>query len=291
MKNLLVTIERDGKVIAQYPPQQLAALYDTGRILEGDLCSSEERPEKISVPRFIRHLDDDVHYGMPPRKEGHGSEVRRRRQSDKLMGPLIAGWAAFLIAMALLLASAVWISSLYGDLARSKAHFAELEKMLAAKEKDYQRLLFVSREIAEPGLVRGSVIIRDESGKRIAMPGIQVFIYPRDTVENHLSAKVGEQGQNQVAAKGDPAAFFSTGLPSPLASTTTDASGRFEFQLPEEKEYVLYTSISMPSAKGLSTHLWFVSFNSRDPVNTAVDITESNSVQQFIPSLMIVNGR
>lgn len=291
MKNPLVTVERDGNVIGQYPPQQLAPLYDTGRILETDLCYSEDRPEKVSVRRYIRHLDAEEHYHGSSRREGHGSEVRRSRQKEKMMAPLIAGWAAFLIALALLLASGVWINSLYGDLAKVKAQFSELEKKFTTKEKDYQRLLFVSREIAEPGLVRGSVILRNDGGKRIAMPGIQVYIFTREAIESHLAAKSAEAAQHPDAAKDDPAVFYSQGLPKPIASTTTDASGRFEFQVPDEGEYILHTSISAPTPKGLATRLWFVSFNSRDPVNTAVDIGETNSVQQFIPSLMIVNGR
>ncbi len=291
MKNPLVTVEREDKVIGQFPPRELPALYDTGRIFDSDLCHSEERPEKVSVRRFLRAMEAQEHFHIPTRSDGHGSETRRKRQTEKFMAPLIAGWAAFLISLALLVASAVWIGSLYGELAKSSARYAELENKLGAKEKDYQRLLFVSREIAEPGLVRGSVILRNEGGKRVAMPGIQVHLHPRETVESHLSAKAEEISKMPDASNIDQAAFYASGLPNPVDSTTTDASGRFEFRVPSEGEYVLYTSISSPTSKGLATKLWFVSFNSRDPVNTAVDLGEANCVQQFIPSLMIVNGR
>jgi hypothetical protein len=37
--------------------------------------------------------------------------------------------------------------------------------------------------------------------------------------------------------------------------------------------------------------LWFVAFDSRDPLNTPVDITETNAVQQFNPLFMLVDGR
>lgn len=38
-------------------------------------------------------------------------------------------------------------------------------------------------------------------------------------------------------------------------------------------------------------HLWFVAFDSRDPLNTPVDITESNAVHQYNPIFMVVEGR
>ena len=291
MRNPLVTVEREGKVIGRYRPQQLASLCDTGHFRESDLCSSEERPEKITVRRFLRNPGAEASFRSPPRNERYGSDLRQKRRADKLMGPLLAGWILFFIAVALLLSAGFWVNSLYDQLAASAAQVGELGKKLEAKEKDYQHQLFAAREIAGPGLVRGSLILRNESGKRIAMPGIRIFLFPRAAIESHLAARAGLAEKNPAADAAGKADFFTAGMPNPIASTTTDASGRFEFRVPEEGEYVLHARLNASSSREPMPRLWFVSFNSRDTINSAVDLGENNFVRQFLPSLMIANGR
>ena len=82
---------------------------------------------------------------------------------------------------------------------------------------------------------------------------------------------------------------FLKNIPAPIQTTTTDSDGRFECKIPQPGEYVLQTAIR--SAKTGALRLWFVSFDSRDPLNTPVDITESNVVRQFNPIFMVVEGR
>jgi len=295
MTKRLVQVARNGKIIGQFPPEQLASLMDTGHFLESDLCFSEGAAEWTPLPEFLRKTDAP-RYSRAKEKEGAGTSSpgaasRRERRAQRNAGPVLAGWVAFLLALSALAGSAFWIAGLYSELARQQALVEEIRTKLSEKEKECQRLLFVAREIAEPGIVRGSIILRNDSGKRVAMPGIQVFLYPRKAIEEHLAARSREASHLPAGASVDAAEFYLRDLPRPIATTTADASGRYEFPIPEPGEYIVFTTIVSSNQNGQFNRLWFVAFDSRDPLNTMVDITETNGVQQFIPSLMIVEGR
>lgn len=293
MNNRMVHVARAGKVIGQFPPEQLASLMDTGRFLESDLCSNEAFPEWTPMPEFLKKIEAPK-YARAKDGESRSTEShsgRRGHRSRRSVTPLLAGWIAFLLALSALVGSTFWIMGLYTSLGEMQTKVEEMERKLAAKEKENQRLLFVSREIAEPGTVRGSLTLRNENGKKVAAPGIQVFLFPRKAIQDHLEAKSQEATRIPEGSHVDAAAFYAANLPKPVASTTTDASGRFEFSVPEAGEYVLFTTMNFTVQGAQVSRIWFVSFNSQDPLNTLVDITESNYVQQFVPSLMIVEGR
>jgi hypothetical protein len=288
-----VHIARNGKIIGQYPPEQIAALMDSGHFFESDLCSSEAFPEWTPLPEFLKKINLPKYSRLkasdsaaPERHSSRGDRRSRRPRPSALIG-----WIAFLLALAALVGAGFWIAGLYSDLAAQELRVQELVKQLAAKEKEYQRMLFVSREVAEPGIVRGSLVLRNDAGKRIAMPGVRISLFPRKVVAEHLEQRSAQVAQLPAGSNVDGTEFFLSGMPAPIASTTTDASGRYEFRIPEPGEYVVSASLASGNAGGRGNRLWFVSFDSSDALNTPVDITETNGVQQFIPSLMIVEGR
>jgi len=297
MTNRLVRIARAGKIIGQYPPEQLASLMDSGHFFDSDFCYSESASEWIPLPEFLKKVEAPKYSRTKSRAGGKGDKPRgarsawHARHAKHRAAPVLAGWIAFLLALSAAVGSGFWIAVLYGELDQQNLRLQQMAKQLADKEKDYQRMLFVAREVAETGIVRGSIILRNDAGKRVAMPGVQVYLFPRKAVEGHLEAKSRAIANLPAGTNVDATTFFLADFPKALASTTTDASGRYEFQIPEPGEYIVSTNISSPNQSGQSSRLWFVSFNSRDPLNTVVDITESNSVQQFIPSLMVVEGR
>lgn len=295
MTNRLVHVARNGKIIGQYPPEQLASLMDTGHFLDSDLCFSESTPEWTPLPEFLKKTEAP-HYSRTKDREGAdkstpGGSLRRERQAKRRAGPVLAGWIAFLLALSALAGAGFWIAGLYVELGNQRILVDEMQKKLAEKEKDYQRLLFGAREIAEPGIVRGSIILRNNAGKRVSMPGVQVFLFPRKIIEKHLDERSKEASRLPAGTSVNGTAFYLKDLPRPLATTTTDASGRYEFQIPEPGEYIVSANVVSSDQAEQFNRLWFVSFDSRDPLNSLVDITETNSVQQFIPSLMIVEGR
>ncbi len=292
--NRLVHVARDGKVIGQYPPEQLASLMDTGHFLESDLCYSDVCPEWTPLPEFLKKVDaprySRAKHGTEP-SPSKSSSGRGRHRGKKDMPLLLSGWIAFLLALSGLVGAGFWIASLYHELDQKTVRIKEMEKDQDKLEKENQKLLFASRELAEPGFVRGSIILRNDAGKRVSLPGTQVFLYARKTIEEYLEAQSRTAMQQPSLSPGELAAFFVENLPQALNSTTTDASGRFEFKVPEPGEYVLFSRLATVVQGSQMLRLWFVAFNSQDPINSLVTIDETNSVQQFIPSLMIVEGR
>ncbi len=291
MSKRLVHVARDGNVIGQYPVEQLAPLAKSGFFLATDLCYSEARPEWTPMPEFLKKSEmPKFSLGRPDdgKKRGYAGRARHSRQD---LSAVLSGWAAFLLALSALVGSGFWIAGLYSEIGQKSDQIEEMEKNLASKEKENQRLIFVSREVAEPGIVRGSAIIRNEAGKRVAMPGVQILLFPRKAIESYLEARAAEASRIPAGTSMDGNRFFTIGLPPATASTTTDASGRFEFPVHEPGEYVIFARMNIVVQGAQAERIWFVAFNSQDPLNTLVQINETDCVQQFVPSLMIVEGR
>ncbi|MCX6968764.1 MAG: hypothetical protein NTV93_01245 [Verrucomicrobia bacterium] len=264
----------------------MASLLETGHLQGDDRCLDPEHSKWVPIKDFIRR-------GSVPdyaRKQGAEAETpargsRRQRRGRK------PGWFLLAIfAAALTIWGAIfWAGKLSQENAALQTRLELAEATNADLKQKYQSLLFAAREVASNDLVRGKVIIRDATGKRVVLPGIKVRLYPRAEIEAFLSARY-----SRIAEAGgtDPArlcAHFLKDIPPPIETTATDSDGRFECKVPQPGEYVIQTSIR--SAKSGEVRLWFVTFDSRDPLNTPVDITESNVVQQFNPLLMLVEGR
>ncbi|MEI6073381.1 MAG: hypothetical protein WCS31_16455 [Verrucomicrobiae bacterium] len=199
-------------------------------------------------------------------------------------------WLVLGAALAIVAAgTTLWALKLTVDVSDLKKNLAAAAAENSELKKNYQNVFFSAREVAAADQVRGRIILRDATQKRVPLPGIQVRLYPRAEIEAHLSARYASIAE---VDGNDPALLslhFLKNIPSPIEVASTNSDGRFEFKIPAPGEYVIQTSIR--SAKTGAMRLWFVAFDSRDPMNTAVDITESNAVQQFNPLLMLVDGR
>lgn len=286
MNNRLVHVARDGKIIGQYPPEQLAALLDSGHFQTNDLCYSENFPEWIPLPEHLKKVEAPKYSRL---SHGESKRPHRHKRPVNLLAPaVLGGWIAFLLALAVLTGAGFWIASLYGTIGEKNDRIEKMVKKIDEQEKENQKLLFATREIAEKGTVRGSFVVRNSSGKRTSVPGAQIFLFSRKTIENYLEKRTEEFSRLPDKANVNVVEFYFSALPTPLATTTADASGRFGFNIPESGEYVICTRVNVQPQGG---RLWFVAFNSEDPLNTLVEIDESNSVQQLVPSLMIVEGR
>ena len=264
----------------------MASLLETGHLQGDDYCLDPEHSQWVPIKDFISRgsVPDYV------RKQGAEAETpargsRRQRGGRKLGWVLLAFFAAALTIWGAIF----WVGKLAQENAALQTRLELAEATNADLKQKYQSLLFAAREVAANDLVRGKVIIRDSTGKRVVLPGIKVRLYPRAEIEAFLSERYSRMAE---AGGTDPArlcAHFLKDIPPPIETTATDSDGRFECKIPQPGEYVIQTSIR--SAKSGEMRLWFVTFDSRDPLNTPVDITESNVVQQFNPLLMLVEGR
>lgn len=213
---------------------------------------------------------------------------RRRRRKKRLRArrPLMIGALA---SVALALVAFACVAMMTADVVSLQSSLEKARAENAAWEKKYQDVLFAARDVAADNEVRGRVIIRDATQKRVLLPGIKMRLYRRAAIEAYLNerhARIAEAGGNDRARV---TSHFLKDLPTPLESCSTNSDARFDFKIPEPGEYVIQTSIR--SGVNGETRLWFVAFDSRDPLNTGVDITESNSVQQFNPLFMLMDGR
>lgn len=292
MSSKLVHVARDGRVLGQYTPTQVATFSESGHFLPTDFVFSDELREWLPLDEFIIRA-------APPRFQrakqdttttaAERERAARRASRRPANGAAIGAFIAFLLTFAALLGAIFWVATLYSQLevARGDVDKARLEK--EAAEKEYQRMMFVSREMAAPGTVRGTVILRNSGGKRVAIPGLSVQLFTRQAIEEFLDSrfKVAPSGGLQA---GEIPAFLTEGLPAPASATTTDASGRFDFNVPDPGEYVLVATVG-GDGQAIPDRVWFVSFDSRDPVNTLVELTDMNPVQQLVRSLVVIDGR
>ena len=170
-----------------------------------------------------------------------------------------------------------------------KNQLAETEKAYAESKESVQKLTIAAREVAESNVVRGRMVLRDESGQRIAMPALEVRLFPKKAIQEHLDERHASAVQQGLTDPARLTTHYLKDLPRPLDVTSTDSHGRFELKVPEPGDYVIQTHLYSKKTGG--TRIWFVSFDSREPLNTPVDISESNWVRDFNPLLMIFEGR
>jgi len=279
-----VPVTRDGKILGEYSILQLPTLLDTGHLLPEDHCLDPETNESVHLADMITRIPT---YTKRTRRAAEPEMVKAAGQRRSKFRKRALLFISVSLVVAFLLGLIAWKSqqetrALTGRLARAESECA------AWKEK-FHKVLFAAREVADGGFVRGRIILRDATGRRTALPGVKLRIYPRAQIESHLNARHESESQ---AGGTDPtrlAAHYLKGLPDALDSTSSNSDGRFELKVPEPGEYVVQTAIR--SEKTGQLRLWFVRFDSTDPLNTPVDITESNSIQQFNPLLMVVDGR
>lgn len=283
VKNNKIPVSRLGELIGEYDLLQLGSLLDAARLRCDDLCLDPETSEWVPLRKFLESSGSpdcsrstDVQPGERP--------LAKRPNKAPWTPWLIAGFAMILAAGGLL-----WSMLLSFDTAGLKTNLANTQAENSALKQKYHDVLFAAREVAASDQVRGRVIVRDASHHRTLLPGIKVRLYRRPELEAHLSARYADIAEAGGTDASRLALHFLNKLPDPAGATTTNSDGLFEFKIPEPGEYVIQTSIR--SAKTGAMRLWFVAFDSRDPLNTAVDITESNAVQQFNPFLMLVEGR
>lgn len=282
-----ISVRRSEKILGEYPIQELGLLLETAHLQEDDLCGEPGGSTWIPLGDFIRK-ERGPGFSRSKRMAGSGSQREARRlrrvRSRNSWILLLGGFSA-----AVALGAYLWVGKVSGENEELKARLIRSEAANLEWKQKYQNVLFAAREVASNDLVRGKVVIRDAAGKRVTLPGIKVRLYPRQEIETFLSGRY-----DRIAEAGgtDPARLsvhFLKQLPPPLETVATDSDGRFECKVPEPGEYVIQTSIR--SSQSGAMRLWFVTFDSRDPLNTPVDITESNAVQQFNPLFMLVEGR
>ncbi len=282
-KQARVNISRDGKTLAEYSLLQLPSLLETGHLKEGDLCLDSATEKWVPIREFMRTI--------PDYSRRRGTPLVETEREGRFSSTRSINWIPWAIATVVLVTAIPlgFLSvALQQEVAVLKDRVASAEAESTRWQSEYNKVLFAASEVAPEDVVRGRLIVRDTSGKRMSPPNVKVRLYPRRQIEEFLAERdataraAGLSGESLVV-------HFASGLPDPMEISTTNSDGRFEFAIPEPGEYVIQAGVF--SARNGQRISWFVSFDSRDPLNTPVDLTESNRVRQYLPLLMVVEGR
>ncbi len=281
--NKKIAILRNGQPLGEYPLRELTSLLETGALKIKDQCYDPESKELRTLPDFLSRVKISG-----STRSSEATELWQENLEENNHRRAWAGAISLLfLTFAVVLGATLWIGQLSAENTQLRDRLARAETGKEEMKKAWQDVMFAAREVASSDLVRGRVILRDATGKRVALPGVKVRLYSRAAIEAHLAAQAATKPETTDATR--MSAHFLTELPAAIDNTTTNSDGRFECRIPEPGEYILQTSIR--SAKNGAMRLWFVAFDSRDPLNTPVDITEGNVVQQFNPVFMIADGR
>ena len=135
MSKRLVHVARDGKVLGQYPVEQLALLARSGEFVDTDLCYSEARAEWTPLPEFLKKIEAPKYsMGRPDDGKKRGYTGRNHRSKQNITA-VLSGWAAFLLALSALVGSGFWIAGLYSEIGQKSDQIEEMEKNLPRRKK------------------------------------------------------------------------------------------------------------------------------------------------------------
>lgn len=278
----------DRKTISEYAILQLPSLLETGHLKPGDECYDADTDSWVPLGEYVKNI---AGFSKSARSSGRSPAALEEQKS----APAGHGSAQIFLWLLVILACAVaggagffaWTQREEMDSLRSR--LAASEEAKAGFKKQCDEALLMGPGVVPNDRVRGRGILRDATGARSPLPGISVRLFSRTAIQAHLEARHLALTPETGTDPSQLAVHYMEDLPQPIETTTTDADGRFEIKVPEPGDYVVQTSL-----KSLGTgemRLWFVSFDSRDQLNTPVDINDSNAARQFIPLLMLVDGR
>lgn len=287
-----VHIARSGKIIGEFSSSELGGMLEGGQLLPDDLCYLEDQNLWVPLRDYISA--SSLPKFQPP-KASHGGDSDEAESSSMVFQsspPLaVLGWVAFLFACGALAGTGVWIYSLKKEAAASKAEMKSLRHRLQVQEREYRELLTRRETGEDKAAIRGKVILQSENGEPILMPDFVLRLYERPVIEGHLRTHAAELAAFAQTGDSTKLAAVLNSLPRPVAETTTNAIGEYELELPDEGQYVIHSSMSVPSGGAPRILFWFLGCSMDDPLALPVNITDWNRVGNFQPDLVIVPGR
>ncbi len=278
-------------MIGEFSSSELPGLLERGEIFADDTCYLEETSTWQTVEDYIRST------ALPKARVAPEAvvveSVESRSETPVILGSLglvILG-VVLLFALALLAAAGAWVHNLQGQLNASQAKVTELQNELLNRPKPEEPKQQEPRIPAERTKVVGQVSIRDESGEKKPLPGFYVDLYEEKTIRDYLLSRSLDLAAFKQSRDPDVMGRVLRDMPAALRKTTTDSSGHYEFQLPAEGRYVVYSSMTLDGPEGPDIVLWFLSFATDDPLNLPVNITDDNRATRLEPEFLIQLGR
>lgn len=287
-----VHIARSGKIIGEFSSNDLASMLASSELMPDDLCYIEQENLWVPVADYVAASSLPKFQPPPP------AEAEEKEESVPVFMALFStpamillGWVFFLIACAVIVGIGVQNFSLGRDVARAQAESTALQHRLHSREEEFRKLLTKRETGGDASVVHGKVILQSENGEPILMPDFLLRLYRRQTIETHLREHAQDLAEYARTGDSTGLATVLNNLPPPSAETSTNAIGEYEFQLPDDGEYVIHSSMSIPTGGSPRILFWFLGCSQKDPLGLPVNVTDWNRVANYTPELMIVPGR
>jgi hypothetical protein len=285
-----VTIARRGRILGEFSSGDLPSLIESGEILPDDNCYLEESNEWQTVGN---HIQATI---TPQAREAREEAME---VSEPLTGPVlvlhlrgvtILGFTV-LLALALLVAAGVWIRTLSLQLDESTKRVADLQIQVFNSANTGSAFDPKPQIPKVRSKVVGQASMRDPNGGKQLLTGFFIDLFDEKTLRDYVDSRSLDLAAYKQTSDQEILKRFLRDLPTPLRKTTTDASGLYEFDLPAEGRYVVYSSMTRDGLFGPEIVLWFLSFDTADPLNLPVNITDDTQSSRYEPEFLIRLGR
>jgi hypothetical protein len=255
-----------------------------------DTCYIEETNEWQQVRDYIQATATPKARAAP---ESNEPAFEPPQAPSVLLGSmgLVVLSVVLLFSLALIAAAGAWVYSLQSQLNSAMAQVSDLQNELLSRPKPASPEEAAPQMPAERTKVVGTVEIRDEEGKKRPLPGFYVDLYEEKKIRDYLLSRSLDLAAFKQSRDPDVLNRVLRDMPAALLKTTTNAEGDYEFKLPAEGRYVVYSSMTIDGPSGPEILLWFLSFATDDPLNLPVNINEENRSTRLEPEFLIKLGR
>jgi hypothetical protein len=285
-----VTVARKGRILGEFSSGDLPALIQSGEILPDDNCYLEETNEWQPVR---------IHIEATETPKARAAMEEFVDPEERISGPVMVlqlrGVAMLvftgLLVLALFVAAGVWIATLSRQLAESTMRVADLQVQLfnlpaSGDEFDPRPKIPKSRS-----KVVGQAFRMDEYGGKQLLTGFFIDLYEEKPLREYLESRSLDLAAFKQTMDQEILGRVLRDLPPPIRKTTTNANGLYEFELPAEGRYVIYSSTTQDGLFGPEIQLWLLSFDTADPLNLPVNITDDTRSTRYEPEFLIRLGR
>jgi hypothetical protein len=288
-----VTVYRNGLSIGEFSTPDLPGLLAKGELLESDECLPAGGDHTTPLPEYISSSSIAAfQQPVESREEAFDHSLPAPFPAGRGVPPVasLAGWILFLVTFAILCGAVAWILTLESEKETALASVERLTGELRASRSEAAQSLLP--EELQSTTVLGRVALQGPDGKPAPMPGFSIQLLKRRDVEPYLEQKIKMLGGPSALESQEGLNALLNGLPEPTLKTVTDSAGAYSFTLPDEADYVVYSSMSQPRAEGgVDVLIWLQSVSKKDAIVHPVNLTEKNRITIFAPELMISPGR
>lgn len=249
----------------------------------GEIVTKKSEPAAAPAEKKFRPPPPEI-APLPPSRNHHGRP--RKRSKQKVLKWQVLSILGFLVAILVGVSMFIRSETVMAERDRFKERSEALQVEIQKREEALERLSEASGEVLPPDQLKGRLALRATDGTLVPQQGVKVLLYNRRDLERYLEESLAGPAEGLDAA--GAARKLVNQLPFPIATTTTDSGGHYEFRLQAPGEFILHTNV-LQTPNG--PMLWFLGLDSTKPPHTRIDFSESNRSTSLVPGLVVVPAR